>query len=143
MTYGHFGAKGMSGLGNDDTIVDLSQFSNPIGDALPSAPVTIPINLPVNGTGTGGFNAGQSLTLGINTGLSILKDIFGGPQPGTYIRQADGSIVYRMSDSNTGAAQILPGGGFSTIGGPNLTTMLLIGGGVLLLLAMSGGKDHK
>lgn len=83
-----------------------------------------------------GVNWGNILTQGAGTGFSILRDMFGGPRPGTYVSTGPGgqSVVYRMPTDGQGFS--LP-----NIGSPNTGSLLVWGavilGGVLLVKSMS------
>lgn len=83
-------------------------------------------------------NLGETLlTSGVDTGLSILKDIYGGPQPGTYIRTPQGGIYERLPENTTFATS-----GFDLTGATGSSSSLLLWGalGIGVLMLASRGK---
>jgi hypothetical protein len=111
---------GLSGLGQDSSI-NLS-LPNWGGDT------------------TGGIQGGTSLISQIlagaaNTGFSILKDVYGGAQPGTYIQTPQG-MVYRMPEGSP-AATITSLPGLSSSGG---TGTLLFWGAIGLVAVIAVAK---
>ena len=87
-------------------------------------------------------NLGETLlTSGVDTGLSILKDIYGGPQPGTYIRTPQGGIYERLPEGATFGTS-----GFDTtmLSGSGGSSLLLWGAlGIGILMLASRGKSSS
>lgn len=88
----------------------------------------------VNPTGGGNWWEGV-LAAGAGTGFSILKDVFGGPRPGTYIQSREG-MIYRMPEGQTGLNLSSMPPGFGIGGG--MGTVLFWGAlGLISLVVVS------
>jgi hypothetical protein len=79
---------------------------------------------------------------GAMTGFGIIRDIFGGPRPGTFMTSGpQGSSIQRLPENSLNAGANLNFGvtPIGVGGGMGLGTVLLIGG-VILLASRGGGK---
>lgn len=71
---------------------------------------------------------------GAMTGFGILRDVFGGPRPGTYITSGPYGSSYQRLPQNAPSASFNLGLSPPNMGGGlGIGTLLLIGGGVLLI----------
>lgn len=79
------------------------------------------------------------LSVGANTGFSVLRDQFGGPRPGTYVTTPQGTI-YRMPEGAANLSTVnLPG-----IGSGGAGTLLFWGAiGLIAVLAVAKGVGSK
>lgn len=119
-------------------IAGLGQYSGePIMDFSTGMPMDV-------GSVGGGLNLTSILVNGINTGIQttsrILESKYGGVQPGTYQRTAEGGVTYRLPSSSTNV-------GFSTmpdlgVGGGTITWVLIgvAAFGVIMLMTSRRGK---
>ncbi len=106
---------------------------------------SINLSLPNWGNTGGNIQGGTSLVSQIiagaaNTGFSILRDVYGGAQPGTYIQTPQG-MVYRMPEGSP-AATITSLPGLSSSGGTG--TLLFWGAiGLVAVIAVAKGLGGK
>ena len=108
-----------AGLGNFD------QF-DPLGQGLPY-PTTAQQQNP-------NYSWKDVFQQGAMTGFGILRDVFGGPRPGTYITSGPQGSSYQRLPQNAPSASFNLGLSPPNIGGGfGLGTLLLIGGGIFLL----------
>jgi hypothetical protein len=118
----------------DDTYLNLTSDSGFISGAASAFP-QYAVNSP---SAAGGFNWGGLVTSVANTGLSIAKDVYGGPRPGTYIRTPQGGIYYRSADGSTPG--IMPTDLPSTFGSSGLLMWGVLGLGAVLIISKFAGK---
>ena len=116
------------GLGSLGDVTDISIPTVDYGPSLAQLGI---------GNSSSGINWGGMLNTGVNTGLSILKDIYGGPQPGTYIRTPQGGIYERLPEGSL-QTQFST---FPTSGGSSILVWGALGIGVLFIVSKMGSKN--
>jgi hypothetical protein len=120
----------------DDTYLnfDTSQgYVTDVASAIPMFQVASPGGAP---SATPGFNWGGIVTSIANTGLSIAKDVYGGPQPGTYIRTPQGGIYYRAASGTS--PSVMPTDLGATFGSSGLLMWGILGLGAVLIISKMG-----
>lgn len=102
--------------------------------------LNLPMSTPSIASGSGSNYWGNWFGKVTDTGLSVFKDIYGGVQPGTFVKTPQGGIIERLP-SNSPSATLTS---FPSIGtGMNIGDIILWGGlGLLGLFVASriGGK---